>query len=122
MNKMNKVVEFVKSHKKEIAITAFVGTIGAVCGIVGHKLYISKNYGELIKLVNEHGECTKGRSLNERLCAILGNTTGSVYSCIPVNGDKTITEALGGELLEVFMEDGFDPDIKISGVMFGTIE
>jgi hypothetical protein len=122
MNKMNKVVEYVKTHKKEIAITAFVGTIGAVCGIVGHKLYISKNYGELIKLVNERGECAKGRSLNERLCAILGNTTGSVYSCIPVNGDKTITEALGGELLEVFLEDGFDPNTKISGVMFGTIE
>lgn len=122
MNKMNKVVEYVKNHKKEIAITAFVGTIGAVCGIVGHKLYISKNYGELIGLVNEYGKSANGQSLNERLCKFLDNTTGTVYPCFPVNGDKTLSDGLGGELLNELLEDGFDPNTKISGVMFGTIK
>lgn len=121
MNKMNKVVEYVKEHKNEIAIAAFVGVVGTACGIIGHKMYISKNYGELIKLVEEHGKNASGETFNHELCSFLDSTTGKMYPAIPASG-QTLRDAVSEDLLEYFVKKGANPDTKISGVFVGTLK
>lgn len=119
MKKMNKVVEYAKTHKKEIVTTIIVGGVGIVCGIAGYKMYISKNYGELIKLVDEYGKNTKGETFYRELCNFLDSTTGKMYPTIPA-GDAALGDAVSEDLLEYFLEKGVSPDAKISGLFVGT--
>lgn len=124
MEKMNKVKGFVKNHKKEIAIAAVAGTVGAVGGFIGCKRSFLKEYGDLIKVVSDFGnDANSGKSFKQSLTNFLFDTTGNVHPIIPINGvTKTIGDTFSEELVDTLVTyHGFDPGTKISGVMVGTL-
>lgn len=118
--KQNRVVEFVKAHKKGIIGTAIVGVVGVVAGIVGHKCYISKNYGELIKEVSSFGDHPDGTTVVQSTTEFFRNS----YAVNPIAEMKnyTIADALGERLVSGLEEYGIDTSAKVSGILVGTVK
>lgn len=123
MEKMKNIVEFAKKNKKEIITVAAAGTVGILCGLVGYKIYISKNYGSLIKLINQYNNDTTGKSSTQMLTDFLDRTTDKLHPAIPCEGvEKRLCDMLSNDLLEAFVEAGVDPDTKVSGIIVGTLK
>lgn len=124
MSKMKNVVEYAKTHKKEIATTAIVGTIGVVSGIIGHKMYIHQNHKELSSIISQFGDNIEdGTSMTQTLTKFLDKTTGSVHPMIPRDDlDKKISDMLTPYALSILDEYGIDTNKKISGILIGTVK
>ncbi len=124
MNKMMNVVEYAKTHKKEIATAAIVGAIGVASGVIGHKLYIYKDHKELSNIIAQFGDNIEdGTSMSQMLTKFLDKTTGSVHPMIPRDGlDKKISDMLTPYAVDILVDAGIDPNKKISGILIGTVK
>lgn len=120
MNKMNKIVNYTKTHGKTIAISTVTGVLGIVCGVIGYKTYISKNYGTLIRLVDDYGSHANGETFCQELTTFLESATKSIYPCIPApESDIRLDETVSEDLLGWLVKHGYNPDDKISSVLVG---
>ena len=122
MSKMKNVVEYAKTHKKEIATAAIVGTIGVASGIIGHKMYIHQNHKELSSIISQFGDnIGDGTSMSQTLTRFLDKTTGCVHPMIPRDDvNKTISDMLSPYAVEILVDAGVDPNKRISGIIVGT--
>lgn len=121
MNK-KKVVEFIKTHKKEIVIATVAGVAGVAAGFVGYKLYVSKNYGKLFKLFFEFGANADGIPMSQTVVEFLDEATLSVQPVVPYTS-RTIRDSFSEEVISVFTQHGFDVDTTaISGMLVGLKE
>jgi hypothetical protein len=117
--KENNFVGFIKTHKKEIAVATAATVVGVAAGVIGHKCYISKDYGKLLKLLREFGPNPVGASMTQSITQFLENATRSVQPLVP-NVERTISGSLSGELASLFAENGINPDTTIiSGILVG---
>lgn len=120
MNKMSEIVRYTNVHGKTIAIATIAGVLGTVCGCIGYKTYISKNYGRLIRGINELGKNVDGEYFYREFCDFLDNATKSIYPAIPGPGaDIRLVDAVSEELLAFLMKHDYSPDDKISSILIG---
>jgi hypothetical protein len=117
MNKIDKFKDYMKANGEEIAIGIAVGAFNIGCGIIMHKMYVSKKYGELIKLTNKFKVNKEGETCYQGLCEFLRNAH-SVYPVIP-GFDAELRDAVSEELVEHIGKYGYNPDDKISGMLVG---
>ena len=118
MKEDNKVIEFIKTHKKEIAIALVTGVAGTAAGVIGYKWHVSKNYGELLKLMHEFDPCTtSGLTTQQSLVKFLNGAT-SIHPLTP-NVVRTLGDCVSEELLEVMAEGGHNSDRLVSGIIIG---
>ena len=120
MKKMNKVVDFVKNHKKEILIATAASAVGVAGGIVGYKCHLSKDNLGLIKSASQFNKDTvSGRSMSQSIKLLL-DSSDSVHPVTP-HVDKTLAEAVSQEVLSAFEEYGVKSTAKVSGIMVGIV-
>lgn len=120
MKKTNKVVGFVKNHKKEMIIATAAGLAGVIGGIAGYKGYLSKEGLGLLKSTAQFGkDDVTGKTMNQSIKLLL-DSSDSVHPVTP-NVDKTLAECLSEEVLSAFEEYGFEPTAKVSGIMVGIV-
>lgn len=117
--KQNKIVEFIKEYKKEVAIAGVAGAVGVAVGLIGYKRYIFKNYGELIEAVRrlKYSDLDDGVTAAQHLAWILKDTN-SMYWRIPQE-TMTLSDVLSESALEKMKELGDTPDMAIAGFMVG---
>jgi hypothetical protein len=114
-----KVVNFIKTHKKEIAVATIAGVVGTTAGILGYKWYTSKNYGKLFKLFSEFGSNSDGIPIAQTVAEFLDDATLSIQPVVPYTS-RTIRDSFSDEVISVFTEHGFDVDTTaISGMLVG---
>lgn len=120
MKKTENVVGFVKNHKKEILIATAAGVVGVVGGIIGYKCHLSKDGLKLIKSTAQFNKDTvTGKTMNQSIKLLL-DSSDSVHPVTP-HVDKTLAEAVSGEVLSAFEEYGIKPTAKVSGIMVGIV-
>lgn len=125
MGKTNKVAEFVKDHKKEIVIAAIAGAVGAICGLAGHKWYVSKSYGSLIESMRPYGPGRGGVSIDKDIERFLNSTTKCIDAMFVKDGAKlTIGDILTPFAIKELVTQGADLDSSsiTSGLLVGTMK
>lgn len=114
------IVESKKNYKKEIVIGVVAGVVGITAGIIGHKIYISNNYGDLFKVLSEfNNDNNTGNTMVQSITEFLEASTKSVHPVMN-NVDKTLADVFNDDLLEVLAEHGVDATNKCSGILVGT--
>ena len=121
MKKTNKIVGFVKDHKKEILITTTAGVVGVIGGIVGYKCCLSKDNLGLIKSAAQFNkDAVSGKTMSQSIKLLL-DSSDSVHPVTPINTTKTLAETVSGEVLSAFEEFGIESTAKVSGIMVGIV-
>ena len=120
MKKMNKVVDFVKNHKKEILIATAASAVGVAGGIVGYKCHLSKDNLRLIKSASQFGKDAEGGTTLSHSIKLFLDRSDSVYPVTP-HVDKTLAGTVGQEMLSVLEERGVKSTAKVSGIMVGIV-
>lgn len=120
--KQNKVKEFVKTHKEEVIGYLVVGTVVVSAFGLGYYTARGRNVysvesklGELCREFSDDKE--HGRNMIQSLIQFLDKSK-SVHPIVPV-GDKTLAEAVHADILEIFVENGIEPNSKVSEVLIG---
>lgn len=117
---MSKIKDFIKEYKKELTIAAVAGAVGVFGGVICHKGYISKNYGDLIETINDFGATPFGVSMVDDTVKFFKKATHSVQVVMP-NYEQTIKQAFDdgsvSEYLAKYSELG--PNTIVTGVLVG---
>lgn len=120
MKKTNKVVGFVKNHKKELLVATAAGAVGAIGGIVGYKCHLSKDSLGLIKSSKQFGKCAvTGKTMNQSIKLLL-DSSDSVHPVTP-NVTKTLADTVSQEVLSAFEGYGIESTAKVSGMIVGIV-
>lgn len=120
MEKTNKVIGFVKNHKKEMLIATAASVVGVVGGIVGYKCHLSKDGLSLIKTTAQFNkDAVSGKTMNQSIKLLL-DSSDSLHPVTP-HVDKTLAETVSAEVLSAFEEYGIKSTAKVSGIMVGIV-
>ena len=120
MKMTNKVVGFVKEHKKEVLIATAASAIGVVGGIVGYKCRLSKDGLNLIKATAQFKkDAVSGKTMNQSIKLLL-DSSDSVHPAMPTE-TKILADTVSAEVLSAFEEFGIKSTAKVSGIMVGIV-
>jgi hypothetical protein len=116
--KCEKIVEFVKTHKKQIIGTAAAGMIVVAGGVLGWK---HSDAGKLISACKMFGDDKHhpGVSMTNSLTNFLNDATRSVHPC--KSESFTTVADFGEDVAEKLMElYGVESTAKVSSIMIGV--
>ena len=125
MRTLSKVSEFVRSHKKEIAITAVVGVVCAIGGCAGHKCYVSKNCDKLTEAMLPYKPDKNGVPLDKWIERFLNATSKNVTGMTVKDGANiTVGDIFTPFAIQEFatQEANLDSNSIVSGVLVGTMK
>lgn len=114
------VKDYVMEHKKEFTIATIAGVVGVFGGVICHKGYISKNYGDLIKAINNFEATPLGVSMVDDTVKFFKKATHSVQAVTP-NYEQTIKQAFDEGAVSEYLEkhSGLSPNTIVTGVLVG---
>lgn len=111
--------DFIKSHKRELAIAALTSVAGVAGGILLHQGYVSTKYGELIESIKPFGVDAFGRTMIDDTVRFFNEATYSVEAMQP-NCTQTIQQVFGdGAGCKFLADHNFSPNTVVSGILVG---